>query len=208
MNHDSKVLTSEDPPIDEHGDDGNRPSSNNDKNDHAPIDESVNETTTTESEDTGEDPSDFKNDRITEDTHATSSELPTEMSNECNDNEAMEKSTATNDCFQQAHTITSALTKQNSKQYEYIKQGSRIKALIGAAFKAVSDGFSTSNNIEHRGTKRNVEEPEEENEVASKRARGLNEIHAQDLARDRMEECVNLKLVRIESSCHLFSLLF
>ena len=201
MEDDDEVLTAVDPPIDEHSDDGTGPSTNNDNNDHAPTDDNVIKTTADESEDTGEHPVDLKHDIITDNTHVASSDRPPQMPYNDNEANSTEKSTAPsapNDCFKQTDSITTTLTKRNSKQYEYIKHGSRIKALISAAFKAVSYGFSNDCNTaeHHRGKKRNADEPEDENVVDSKRARGLNEIHAQDLARDRMEECVNLKLVR------------
>ena len=210
MEDDAEVLTAVDPPIDEHSDDGTGPSTNNDNNDHAPTDDNVIKTTADESEDTGEHPVDLKHDIITDNTHVASSDQPPEMPYNDNEANSTEKSTAPsapNDCFKQTDSITTTLTKRNTKQYEYIKHGSRIKALISAAFKAVSYGFSNdSTTVEHhRGKKRNADEPEDENVVDSKRARGLNEIHAQDLARDRMEECVNLKLVRSKQTYFRFA---
>jgi hypothetical protein len=90
-------------------------------------------------------------------------------------------------------SAAAAGTKRNTKQYEYIKQGSRIKTLLSAALRAVADGFTTNNCQNDRDKKR---ECEEEEEGENKKARGMREMHAEDLARDRAEECVNLKRVR------------
>jgi hypothetical protein len=99
-----------------------------------------------------------------------------------------EKSTT----FEPEHCLATG-TKRNTKQYEYIKHGSRIKTLLSVALRAVADGFTA--NSQNGGDKKR--ECEEEEEQENKKARGMREMHAEDLARDRAEECVNLKRVRL-----------
>ncbi|KAL3788768.1 hypothetical protein ACHAWO_008578 [Cyclotella atomus] len=95
-----------------------------------------------------------------------------------------EKSTT----FEPEHCLATG-TKRNTKQYEYIKHGSRIKTLLSVALRAVADGFTA--NSQNGGDKKR--ECDEEEEQENKKARGMREMHAEDLARDRAEECVNLK---------------
>ena len=90
---------------------------------------------------------------------------------------------------------SSSLTKRNIKQYEYIKHGSRIKTLLSTAFRAVADGWLGDEDGERQRKKREAEDDgKKEEEAMSKKARGFKE--AEELARDKMEECVILNGVR------------
>ena len=97
-------------------------------------------------------------------------------------------------------TEPTAPIKRDTKQYEYIKSGSRLKTLLSTAFRAMADGLMIPNSDgdNEGGMKRDVSDDiiEKNDEgVASKRARRGMLLHAEDLARDKMEECANLKRV-------------
>ena len=96
------------------------------------------------------------------------------------------------------------LAKRNIKQYEYIKQGARIKSLLSTAFRVVADGWLGNEEGDRQSKKREVveEDDEEKEEGANKKARGLKE--AEDLARDKMEQCVILNRVRLIVYLFLF----
>jgi hypothetical protein len=161
------------------------------------------------SETTDEEPKEYDddlNDDATEDIANDEREENASKADEPSADDRPVKKSADNDTADKLIAIESSfkldqstlITKRNSKQYEYIKHGSRIKALLSTAFRAVSDGLSA--NLEG-GKKRNACDDEDEEGGASKKTRGMNEIHAEDLARERTEECVNLKRVRGQILC-------
>jgi hypothetical protein len=76
---------------------------------------------------------------------------------------------------------------KSTAQYSYIKHGSHLKVLLSTALRAVADGFASASG----GTKRKCEESEEKE--SKKKGRRL--MDAEELARERVEECVVLKQV-------------